>query len=110
MRRKNVRRARGKGKKAVKLFFKAAGVTGIGIGLFLLALIAPLINNSPATFDMQALFMKYGLLLMLYTGAVVFTFIAMRKMMVPMHLFMQWVYLPTLAIMFGLEAYEILTK
>lgn len=96
--------------KARRIFIKAAGVTGIGFGLFFVALIAPLIHNAPQTFDMQMLFVKYGLLIMAYTAAMVVTFIMMRKYMGVMNVLMQWVYLPTIVVLFGMEAYGIITR
>jgi hypothetical protein len=97
-------------KKAKKAFFKAAGITGIGFGLFLLSIIGPFIYSGEETLAMQAMFFKYGVMVMLYTASMVGVFMFMRKWMVPTNIFMQWVYLPTLAIMFAMEAYEILIK
>jgi hypothetical protein len=96
--------------KARQIFYRAAGITGIGIGLFFVALIAPLIHNSADTFAMQAVFVKYGLLVLVYTGVMLATYYLMRKWMVRTNFFMQLIYLPTLVLMFGLETYEILLK
>lgn len=97
-------------KKAKRVFFKAAGITGIGFGLFILSIIGPFIYNGEETAAMQAMFFKYGVMVMIYTVTMVGVFVFMRKLMVPTNIFMQWVYLPSLAIMFGLEAFEIITK
>lgn len=95
-------------KKAKRVFHKAAGVTGMGLGLFLLAAIGPMIYSGEETPAMQALFFKYGAMTLVYSAVMIGVFLFMRKFMVPTHVFMQWVYLPTLVILFGLEAYEII--
>ena len=97
-------------KKAKKVFFKAAGITGIGFGLFLLSIIGPFIYSGEEIAALQAMFFKYGVMTMIYTATMIGVFLFMRKWMVPTNIFMQWVYLPTLALMFAMEAFEILTK
>lgn len=96
-------------KKANKIFFGVAKMAGVTVGLFILSLIAPLIYDAGATSAMQGLFNKYGLLMMLYIGVMVFTFLFLRKNIVTVNILMRYLYLPSVAIMFVYEAYNIMT-
>ncbi len=96
-------------KKAAKVFRKTALLGGVGMGLFLLSLIAPLIYKSDITGDMQGLFVKYGVYLMAYVGIMVLTFVFVRGKIFLVNGVMQYVVLPTVAILFAMDAYNIIT-
>ncbi len=98
-----------KEKKAAKIFFGVAKLAGVTVGLFILALIAPLIHEADTTSEMQGLFNKYGFLMMFHIAVIVFTFIFMRNSIVAVHRIMQFLYLPSVTIMFLYEAYGIMT-
>ncbi len=98
-----------KEKKATRIFYSVAIMSGVAIGMFALSMIFPFIYESSATNAMQALFTKYGVLLIIYCLVMIVIFMYMRKHVLWMHTLMQFAYLPTVALMFGMEAYEILT-
>lgn len=98
-----------KEKKTNRIFAYAAKMSGIGVGLFLLAFIGPLISDAESGTGLQDLFMKYGLIMMGYTAIMIVTFLFIRKYIFFMHSLMQWLILPGVAVMFVFEAYEILT-
>ena len=94
-------------KKAQKIFYKTAQVGGVGVGLFVLSLIAPLIDNSDLTGSMQGLFVKYGLIVFAYIFVMLAVFLFMRSKIFFVNGLMQWLILPGLAIGFAYEAYKI---
>ncbi|MAZ76129.1 MAG: hypothetical protein CMH31_02380 [Micavibrio sp.] len=96
-------------KQAKKIFYRTANIGGIGVGMFILSLIAPLINNVGITGDFQALFVKYGLICIGYVVLMIVFFVFMRKQIMALNIFMQWIVLPTIAILFAMDAYGLFT-
>ena len=96
-------------KKAVKIFKNTALMAGIGVGLFVLSLIAPMIYQGEGTNEMQVMFRKYGAYIVAYVAAMVLTFMFMRKHIFVVNGIMQYVVLPTVAILFALDAYNIIS-
>lgn len=92
-------------KKAKKVFFSVAKTTGLGAGLFILALIAPMISESINGEALRGVFMKYAAIIMVYAVIMVGFYLFMRKHILPLHIAMQWIILPTVAVMFLMDGY-----
>ncbi|HPD83209.1 MAG: hypothetical protein R3D88_00800 [Alphaproteobacteria bacterium] len=97
-----------KEKKAAKIFKNTALMGGIGFGLFVLSFIAPLIYRASTTGDMQDIFIKYGLYMMAYVGVMLVTFIFMRGYIFFINGLMQYLVLPTVAILFAMDIYNVI--
>ncbi len=97
-----------KEKKAEKIFKKTALTGGMGLGLFLLSFIVPLMYQSDTTDAMQSMFQKYGLYLILYVAAIVLTYVFQRKSIFFVDGLMRFIVLPTLLILFAIDAYDII--
>jgi len=93
-------------KKAKKVFFSVAKTTGLGIGLIILAYIAPFISESINGEALRRVFFKYAVIIMIYAVIMVGTYMFFRKQIFPLHIAMQWVILPTVAIMFLMDGYN----
>lgn len=93
-------------KKAKKVFFSVAKTTGLGVGLFILALIAPMISESVNGEALRQVFIKYGAIIMIYAVIMVSVYLFMRKQIMPLHMAMQWVILPSVAVMFLMDGYQ----
>lgn len=92
-------------KKAKKAFFSVAKTTGLGAGLLLLALIAPMISESMNGEALRQVFIKYAAIIMVYSVIMVGVYLFMRKHILSLHIAMQWIVLPSIAVMFLMDSY-----
>jgi len=96
-------------KRIKKIISKGAQMAALAVGLILLSFMLPALNETETTKAMQSIFMKTGLWLFLYAVVVFLAFGLMRQNILLINAVMQFIFLPSVGIIFVIEMYHIFT-
>lgn len=97
-------------KKARKIFYGVAKYAGLSGGLLILALVTPLISDSPNGAALREIFVIYSIYMAVFVAVMIGIYFFMRKQIFGMNIFMQWVILPTVGLMFVVDGYKAITS
>lgn len=95
-----------KEKKALKIFFSSGRYAGVAVGLLLLSLLSPVLGNGGLGDALAGVFSQYAFYMFGYIAIMVVTYLFVRKYIFFMNGVMQWLVLPTIAILFVMDGYE----
>ena len=97
-------------KRVRKIISKAAQMAAVAVGLLILSFMLPLLNESEVTKGLQSAFSRAGIWLLIYSVVIFTSFAFLKQNIMLINAIMQYIFLPSVGIVFAMDLYEIFGK